>query len=167
MRATGLEPAHRKTPDPKSGASANSATPAYLILLSFAHRHPRRRVSACACNMDVKEVLINKTFVTSTNPSRKRSVFLVLLHLLTCSLHLPKGSASQSQLPILPFATSAYPSQAVVCSVSAVLRQLLTCSLYLPPAAVAVATTPAYTNWAAFNFKGRSLFCQGGEYMKK
>ena len=26
VRVTGLEPAHRKIPDPKSGASANSAT---------------------------------------------------------------------------------------------------------------------------------------------
>ena len=29
VRVTGVEPAHRKTPDPKSGASANSAIPAY------------------------------------------------------------------------------------------------------------------------------------------
>ena len=28
VRVTGLEPAHRKIPDPKSGASANSAIPA-------------------------------------------------------------------------------------------------------------------------------------------
>ena len=28
MRVKGLEPPRRKTPDPKSGASANSATPA-------------------------------------------------------------------------------------------------------------------------------------------
>ena len=88
MRATGVEPAHRKTPDPKSGASANSATPAYLVL----ELQTRRRVSTRACNMDIEEVLINKTFVTSTNPSRERSVFLVLLHLLTCSLHLPQAA---------------------------------------------------------------------------
>ena len=31
VRVTGLEPAHRLTPEPKSGASANSATPAYLL----------------------------------------------------------------------------------------------------------------------------------------
>ena len=30
VRVTGLEPAHRKTLDPKSSASANSATPAYI-----------------------------------------------------------------------------------------------------------------------------------------
>ena len=31
VRVTGLEPAHRLTPEPKSGASANSATPACVI----------------------------------------------------------------------------------------------------------------------------------------
>lgn len=31
VRLTGLEPAHRKTPDPKSGASTNSATSALFI----------------------------------------------------------------------------------------------------------------------------------------
>ena len=31
VRVTGLEPAHRKIPDPKSGASANSAIPADLM----------------------------------------------------------------------------------------------------------------------------------------
>lgn len=30
VRLTGLEPAHRKTPDPKSGASTNFATGAIL-----------------------------------------------------------------------------------------------------------------------------------------
>ena len=35
-----------------------------------------------------------------------------------------------------PFATSAFPSQAVVCSVTAVLRQPLTASLHPPPAAL-------------------------------
>ena len=30
VRVTGLEPAHRKTPDPKSGASTNFATRAYF-----------------------------------------------------------------------------------------------------------------------------------------
>ena len=32
VRVTGLEPAHRLTLEPKSSASANSATPAYLVL---------------------------------------------------------------------------------------------------------------------------------------
>ena len=31
VRVTGVEPAHRKTLDPKSSASANSATPAFII----------------------------------------------------------------------------------------------------------------------------------------
>lgn len=31
VRVTGLEPAHRLTLEPKSSASANSATPAFLI----------------------------------------------------------------------------------------------------------------------------------------
>ena len=31
VRATGLEPAHRLTLEPKSSASANSATPAFSI----------------------------------------------------------------------------------------------------------------------------------------
>ena len=35
MRVTGLEPAHRKTLDPKSSASANSATPAYNLRKYF------------------------------------------------------------------------------------------------------------------------------------
>jgi hypothetical protein len=35
-----------------------------------------------------------------------------------------------------PFATSAFPSQADVCSVTAVLRQPLTASLHPPPAAL-------------------------------
>ncbi len=30
MRVKGLEPPRRETPDPKSGASANSATPAHI-----------------------------------------------------------------------------------------------------------------------------------------
>ena len=34
VRLTGLEPARRKTPDPKSGASTNFATSAFLILNS-------------------------------------------------------------------------------------------------------------------------------------
>ena len=34
VRAKGLEPSRRGTPDPKSGASANSATPAYCDILS-------------------------------------------------------------------------------------------------------------------------------------
>ena len=33
VRLTGLEPAHRKTPDPKSGASTNFATGAFLNLV--------------------------------------------------------------------------------------------------------------------------------------
>lgn len=33
VRVEGLEPPRRKTPDPKSGASANSATRAYKIVL--------------------------------------------------------------------------------------------------------------------------------------
>ena len=32
VRITGLEPARRKTPEPKSGASANSAISAYVYL---------------------------------------------------------------------------------------------------------------------------------------
>ncbi len=58
------------------------------------------------------------------------------------------GSASMVLISC-PFATSAFPSRAVVRSVTAVLRQLLTCSLYLPPAAVAVATPTksAMTTW--------------------
>ena len=43
MRVTGLEPARRGTPEPKSGASANSATPANhcwnFIMLSFHPMH--------------------------------------------------------------------------------------------------------------------------------
>lgn len=35
VRLTGLEPAHRKTPDPKSGASTNSATSAKIRQNSF------------------------------------------------------------------------------------------------------------------------------------
>ena len=34
VRLTGLEPAHRKTPDPKSGASTNFATDATIVLLT-------------------------------------------------------------------------------------------------------------------------------------
>ena len=33
VREKGLEPPRRKAPDPKSGASANSATPAYRLKL--------------------------------------------------------------------------------------------------------------------------------------
>ena len=35
MRITGLEPARRSTPEPKSGASANSAIPAGEISIPF------------------------------------------------------------------------------------------------------------------------------------
>ena len=33
MRVKGVEPPRRKAPDPKSGASANSATPAFILFL--------------------------------------------------------------------------------------------------------------------------------------
>lgn len=33
VREKGLEPPRRKAPDPKSGASANSATPAYQLYI--------------------------------------------------------------------------------------------------------------------------------------
>ena len=36
VRLTGLEPAHRKTPDPKSGASTNFATGAAYMLFAAA-----------------------------------------------------------------------------------------------------------------------------------
>lgn len=35
VRVTGLEPAHREIPDPKSGASANFATPAKVCIFNF------------------------------------------------------------------------------------------------------------------------------------
>ena len=44
MRVTGVEPARRKALDPKSSASANSATPAYSFginsIVLFIMRHP-------------------------------------------------------------------------------------------------------------------------------
>ena len=42
VRETGLEPAHRETLDPKSSASANSATPARFKAFKFLMvSHPR------------------------------------------------------------------------------------------------------------------------------
>ena len=41
VRLTGLEPARRETPDPKSGASTNSATGAKERFI-FGHSSPKR-----------------------------------------------------------------------------------------------------------------------------
>ena len=62
---TGLEPAHRKTPDPKSGASTNFATRAGLWLsvecFFLNHRPPMLYFFTCDCkgnnNLGIKKTL--------------------------------------------------------------------------------------------------------------
>ncbi len=74
VRATGLEPAHRKIPDPKSGASANSATPAFFKLYSK---------KDCATRLLQHQKIHRR---------RCCSIFSVLRQQLTCSLDLPPAA---------------------------------------------------------------------------